>query len=272
MRRHFVFCELLVICAYLSPLALDAPSIAQAQVVPYTIRRVEPPTAGASAEELENAGDQLRSEEALPNALDFYRAALGKKPNNAVLYNKLGIVELQMQRYKEARRDFEKAIKVDRTFASLYNNLGTAYYGQQKYRAALKQYQKAIKLDPGVAAFYVNMGAAYTARKEFETADIHYARALKLDPDILERQSRTGLSTQLTSSEDVARFAFVLAKLYARTGAIDRSLAYLKRAIEEDYKGIEEVYKDSAFTGLRKDPRFADLMSARTSALTGQAQ
>jgi tetratricopeptide (TPR) repeat protein len=238
-------------------------SNAPVQAVLAPIRRAAPPAASATAEELENAGDQLRSEEAYLDAVDYYRAALSKKPKNAQLYNKLGIAELHMERYKQARRDFGKSIKFDRTVASTYNNLGAVYYAEKKYDDAIRQYQKAIQLEPASATFYSNMGAAYYALKEFEPAGINYARALALDPDVLERQSRSGISARLASSEDVARFSFVLAKLYAKTGAIDRSLDYLKRAIDEGYTGIEEVYTAAEFAGLRKDPRFTDLMPAR---------
>ena len=176
-----------------------------------------------------------------------------------------------MQRYKEARRHFEKAIKIERMFASAYNNLGSVYYGQKKYGAAIKQYRKAIQLEPAVASFHANMGAAYFAKKDFEAAGMSYARALELDPDVLERHARSGIAAQLPQSVDLARYAFVMAKLYARTGAFDRALEYLQRAIAEGYKGMEEVYKDADFAELRKDPRFADLMAAQPLAFQEQA-
>jgi len=266
MRRQYAFCEILIVCSFLTPLAQGALSAAQVEVVPYIIHRAKPPAVSATAEELEKTGDQLRSEEAFLDAFDYYQAALVKHPNNARVYNKLGIAELQMQRYKDARKDFEKSIKLDRTFASTYNNLGAVYSAQKKYSAAIKQYKKAIQLEPGVATFYANMGAAYFARKDFEPAGTSYARALELDPDVLERHSRTGIAAELPSSEEVARYAFILAKLYARTGAFDRSLEYLRRAIEAGYKGIEAVYKDSEFAGLRKDPRFTVLMTPKPLA------
>ena len=59
----------------------------------------------------------------------------------------------------------------------------------------------------------------------------------------------------------------MLAKLYAQSGVTDRSLQYLRRAMEEGYKGIEDVYKDSEFAGLRKDPRFTELMASRPMAI-----
>lgn len=272
MRRLFVFCELLLVCACLSSLAKAGPYSAAVQNTPITIRRAAPPETSATAEELEKAGDKWQAEEARYDALDYYHAALVKKPDNARVYNKLGIVELQMQRYKEARRHFERAIKIERMFASAYNNLGSVYYGQRKYDAAIKQYRKAIQLEPAVASFHANMGAAYFAKNEFEAAGTSYARALELDPDVLERHARTGISSQQPHSVDLARYAFVMAKLYARTGAIDRSLEYLQRAIADGFKEIEGVYKDSDFAELRKDPRFADLMAAQPLSFREQAQ
>jgi hypothetical protein len=76
-----------------------------------------------------------------------------------------------------------------------------------------------------------------------------------------------GIIGQVSSPEDRAHFAYVLAKLYARNGLPDRSLEYLRRAMEEGYKGINQVYKDVEFAALRKDPRFAQLMEVRPASI-----
>jgi hypothetical protein len=55
----------------------------------------------------------------------------------------------------------------------------------------------------------------------------------------------------------------MLARLYAKSGAFDTSLRYLRKAIEDGYKGMSNAYKDQEFTELRKDPRFADLMAGK---------
>jgi hypothetical protein len=52
-----------------------------------------------------------------------------------------------------------------------------------------------------------------------------------------------------------------MAKLYAKAGVTDRSLQHLRRALEEGYKKIDDVYKDAEFSEVRKDPRFTQLMS-----------
>lgn len=259
---------LLLVALLACPLGLgQALPAEQVQIGPPPVRRAEPPAATASAEDLEKRGDELRAEKAFLDALDYYRVALKKKPNDAILLNKAGISELLIQRYKEARKDFERSIKADRNYAEAYNNLGVAHYEERKYGKAVKQYQKAIKLRNDAASYYNNLGAAYFAMREFEKANTAYLQALQLDPDIFERSSRGGISARIPSPEDRARFDFVLAKLYAQVGNMDRSLEYLRKALEEGYKGIEDVYKDVEFAELRKDPRFNQLMAVRPPAI-----
>jgi tetratricopeptide (TPR) repeat protein len=267
MGRQSLLCLLVaLICAGPSPMA-QVHSAEQVQVSPPPLRRAEPPAPDATVTELEQRGDTLRAEKSYLDALDYYRAALVKEPNNSRLSNKVGINELQMARFAEARKDFERAIKNDRQFADAHNNLGVIYYLQKKYGKAIKAYEQAIKLRQDSASFYSNLGAAYFSRKEYEKASLAYNQALAIDPDIFERTSHTGVQAQMSSPGDRAHFYYVLARLYAKAGIPDRSLQYLRRAMEEGYKGIEDVYKDAEFAGLRKDPRFTELMAARPLAI-----
>jgi tetratricopeptide (TPR) repeat protein len=267
MRRQSLFPALLfsILAGSVNLPAQVAALSDQVQVFPPQIRGSDPPEINASVEELERRGDELRAEKAYLDALDYYRAALAKKPS-AKIYNKIGIVALQMQRFREAQRNFERAIHSDPQFADAYNNLGAAHYEEKNYRKAIKLYLKAIELKPDAASYFSNLGAAYFSKKEFERAVQSYNHALELDPDVLERTTRTGISL-LASPEDRAHYNYVMAKLYAKMGAVDRSLEYLRKAMEEGYKGINEVYKDEEFAGLRKDPRFTALMTARPAGI-----
>jgi tetratricopeptide (TPR) repeat protein len=254
------------ICASAFPMA-QVHSPEQVQVSPPPIRRAEPPPADAPVVDLEQRGDVLRAEKSFLDALDYYRAALAKDSNNAKLYNKIGINELQMGRFADAAKDFERSIKHDRQLADAYNNLGVIYYLEKKYGKAIKQYESAIKLRQDSGSFFSNLGAAYFSKKEFEKASLAYNQALQIDPEIFERTSHSGVQAQMSSPGDRAHYYYVLAKIYAKAGAADRSLLYLRRAMEEGYKGIEDVFKDNEFAGLRKDPRFTELMNARPVAI-----
>jgi tetratricopeptide (TPR) repeat protein len=239
----------------------------QVQIAPPLIRAVDPPAPDATAAALEFQADKLRSEKLYLDALDYYHAALAKKPNDACLLNKIGVTQLMMQRYKEARKSFERAIKYDHEYANAYNNLGVVLYESKRYGAAVKEYEKAIAKDSTSASFFSNLGAAYFSKREFDPAVAAYQHALELDPEVFERTSRAGIQAQLPSPEDRARYNYTVAKLYAKMGFSDQSLEYLKKAMESGYKDLKNVYKDVEFAELRKNPRFTELMASKTPVI-----
>lgn len=266
-----------------SPAAgLDDPSSGQqarpdsradeAATVPQQVRRAEPPAANATAKELERSGDELREHKYYLDAIDHYRAALVKGGESAVLRNKIGIAQLQMLRLDHAKREFKQAVKLDPKYPEARNNLGVVDYYNRNYGGAVKHYKKAIKLNPESASFHSNLGSAFFARKDFDRAMEEYARALELDPEIFERRTRGGISVHLISSEDRARYHYTLARMYGRTGQLERCLIYLRKAMEEGYKEIRRVYKDDDFKKLRKDPRFDALMASQPTAITGDSE
>ncbi len=240
----------------------------QVQIAPPLVRAVDPPQADATPEALEKQGDSLRVEKLYLDALDYYRAALAKKPNNAALLNKIGITNLMLMRYKQAKKSFEQSIHANTDYADAYNNLGVVLYENRKYGAAIKQYQKAIEKDANSASFFSNLGAAYFSKRDFDPAVEAYTHALQLDPDVFNRSSRSGVQAQLPSPEDRARYDYTVAKLFAKMGLSDQSFEYLRKAMEAGYKDLKNAYKDAEFSELRKDPRFAELMASKTPVIS----
>ena len=248
--------------------------------------RVGPPPQAASAAQLEFEADKLRADKSYADAIDYYRAAI-KKSASAGLWNKLGITELQIGRNKDAIKSFDRAIKLNPKLAEAYNNRGAVYYisgAQQQtlaeragkpvpggalknYHRAVSEYQKALAITEDNASYHSNLGTAFFALKEFPSAINEYARAMQIDPEVFEHRSQTGIAAQMFSPEDRAYYSFVLARMYAKAGDLDRSLAYLRKALEDGYKEIDAVYKDQEFAVLRKDPRFAELMSSKPLAI-----
>jgi tetratricopeptide (TPR) repeat protein len=272
MRRYpfaIALCLLVLTLAAFSqqksrPLTTEGLRTAQAP------HRYEPPPPNATAEELEARGDEFRVEKAYADAVDYYRAGLAKtraKPEQAQLYNKVGIAELQVQHYKEAQKNFEHALKAKGEMAEARNNLGAAFFLQKKYGKAVKEYKEALKLRDADASFHSNLGTAYFIRKEYQLAMAEYMRAFQLDPTVFERSSQSGVSAQLSTSENRAQYSYLLAKMYAQVGDLDHCILYLKKAMEDGYKEIDNVYKDQEFTVLRKDPRFPQLMGAKPAAI-----
>ena len=286
MNRRLALLPIAVAAVVLSVSPAQNPPAAPTAHPPAMPARIGPPPPNATPAELETQGDKLRGEKSYADARDYYRAALKKTPT-AALWNKIGITELQLNRQKDAGKSFERAIKLDPKFPEAYNNRGAVYYimgaqqqaaaeragksipggAKKNYRKSIQEYKKALELREDNASYHANLGTTYFSLKEFPAAVSEYARALQLDPDVLERRSQTGISAQMSSPEDRAHYSFVLARMYAKAGNLDRALEYLRKAMEDGYKDIDSVYKDQEFAALRKDPRFAELMASKPPAI-----
>jgi len=255
LRTPLLHC-FLVVCLLL-PACLSAQDAPQSLPPPAQV-----PNPNATAKELEEQGDLLRSQKRYLDSIDFYKAAIAKKPS-ALLWNKEGMAYLLLQRTEEAMKCFERASKLDKHDAASYNNRGYIQYRKQNYPQAINFYQKAISLHPSDAVFHYNMASAFFAMHKYKRAAQEYQAAFKLEPDIFERVSKTGIMAQTTSPEDRGAFSFMVAKMYAQAGDFNHSLEYLRKAMEEGYKHINKVYTDAEFASLREDKRFAELMAQK---------
>lgn len=101
--------------------------------------------------------------------------------DSAVVANKIGIAYHQMMQLDLARRQYERAIKLNKKYSEAINNLGTVYYAKRNYRKAVGLYKKALKQSPESASIFSNLGTAYFARKKYKDAIKAYTQALALD-------------------------------------------------------------------------------------------
>lgn len=241
--------------------------------------RPGPPPANATAAELEETADELRAHNMVADAIDYYSAAIKHGGDPVLLHNKIGIAHLNSTQLDRAKKEFELCVKLKPDYADGYNNLGATWYAkamprdprrsinERDVKKAIQYYERAIQDRDDVASFHSNLGTAYFARKEYDKANTEYTRALELDPDVFERRSKIGIQALIMTQEDRAKFNFYLARLYARQGSFDLALKCLRKAIEDGYNKIDEVYSDVNFAALRKDPRFSELMTAKPAAI-----
>ena len=132
---------------------------------------------------------------------------------------------------------------------------------QKEYGSAARQFKKAVALDETRPSFHVNLGATWFAQKELEGAIAEYARALELNPDALT-SGNAGVAAQIASPEERARYSYMLAKIFAKRGDADQCIRNLRKAKEEGYRELANIYKDSEFAQLRNDPRMAEIALA----------
>jgi tetratricopeptide (TPR) repeat protein len=100
-------------------------------------------------------------------------------------YVHLGNVSGKQEKYKEAIRDYTKAIEADPNLADAYYNRGYVYIEMRKYKKAIADLDKAIELDAKYAPAYHVRGIAYFLKKKYTQAIADYDTAIELDPDNL---------------------------------------------------------------------------------------
>ena len=213
-----------------------------------------------SVAELEKAGELCRIHKDYEGAIPYFREAVHKNRKSATLRNKLGLAELQAGQSDVARSDFEAAAKLNPKYADAFNNVGAVYYMQNKPGPAAKYFKKAVALDETRATFHVNLGAAWFNQKKLERAINEYTRALELDPQVMEEHSRIGVSAQVTNTEERGKFYYMLAKIQAKRGDLDGCLVCLKKAKDNGYRDLGNVYKEEEFSRLWSDERLAQLV------------
>lgn len=266
--RYYAFIASLILITSIAASAQDASYSAAGDTIitPPQLRQVAPPSETLTPQELEIRADALRAQKSYADALDYYRAAIRKKETSSV-HNKAGISQLQLMRTDEAKKSFQRAIRLDKKNAEAHNNLGVIYYMQQNFRKAVKEYKKAIQLNGQSSSFYSNLGTAEFSRKSYQKASEAYMMALQLDPDVFERRSLAGVQMQMTSPADRASYHYTIAKIFASRGDAERCVLYLRRAMEEGYPEISKVYTENEFSVVRKDPRFTALMEQKPPPL-----
>lgn len=224
-------------------------------------RPTAPPTRTLSPED---RGDILMARKMYREAIDEYREG---PPDSYVLANKIGIAFHQLLELDLAKKSYERAIKLNPHYSEAVNNLGTIYYARKSYRRAIGYYKRALRESSTSASIYANLGAAFFARKDYKRASEYYADALKLDPDVFEHHSTYGTLMQERTVDELAVFHLYLAKLYAKSGANDRAIIYLRKALEEGIKDREKIPDIPEFASLKTDPAFKRLLAENPKPL-----
>ncbi|MEP6961380.1 MAG: tetratricopeptide repeat protein, partial [Acidobacteriota bacterium] len=209
-------------------------------------------------------GDIMMARKMYKDAIDFYRPTANK---SAIMANKAGIAYHQLGDLNNAKKYYERAIKLDRNYPEAQNNLGTVLYAQKSYGNAIKQYEKALALSPAAPSIWTNLGTAYFARKKYEQALQAYQHALQLDPDVFERRGSNGVMLQERSVEEKAVFYYTLAKSYAQAGDVERTIRYVRFALENGFKQRNKFVEEPEFAAFKENVEFQQLLLTEQNVL-----
>ena len=211
--------------------------------------------------DLEMKGDIARARNNLLLAEDYFRQAVRLDPRNSVLYNKLGIAQLKNENMRGAQSSFAKAAKLDPKFAAALNNLGAVACMQKKYSAATKYLKQALALDETNASVHVNLGEAWLGLGQMDRALAEYSRALEIDGDVFAENAQGGVTARLKTPEQRGAAEYLVARMFAKRGNVERALEQLAKAKEDRYPHLKNVYSDQEFAVLWNDPRLQKIVT-----------
>ena len=207
----------------------------------------------------EMRGDIYMARKMYREAIDVYKPGAAASP---VLANKTGIAYHQMLDLADAKKYYDKAVKLDPRYSEAINNLGTIYYAVKSYRRAVEQYKRALRYHPDSASILSNLGTAYFARKQYKEATVAYEQALAIDPLVFEhRNTGAGTTLQERSVEERAKFHYFLAKAYAKKGSVDLAVQYIRMSIEEGFKERDKFVKEPEFASLQQNDEFKQILA-----------
>ena len=184
-----------------------------------------PPPAGAREHKTEEPFYRryLVSGNPLDDKIRAQEKRIAADPDSAALHNDLGNLLAARRFPKEAREQYEIAIKLDKSNFLAPYNMGIALETEGKTGAAISAYEKSVARNRGFPPARFRLGRLYERRGSNSAAIEQYARALEIDPSMRDlRRNPLVADTRLLDrisltnyEKDIARASLSTQSIYA---------------------------------------------------------
>ena len=126
-------------------------------------------------------------DEAQVNAL---KSVAAREPSNATPRAQLGNLYFDAERYDEAIKWYEEAVKLSPNDVNLSTDLGVSYYYVNQADKALEQFNRSLKLDPKHGKTLLNLGIVKAfGKQDLQGAADAWQQVIKLAPESPEAQA-----------------------------------------------------------------------------------
>lgn len=165
-----------------------------------------------------------------------------------------GVAALMKGRLQEAVDQLQAAARLNPNDASVWDNLGVALQRAGHNRAAVDCFQGSVRLNPGAANVWVNAAANFGDLGDYVLARNCAARAVELDPMLPDAHLNLGCALRHLGGGETALRALLrcleldpdcapahmnLSRLLSSRGAMDLALHHARRA-----RDIDPTYVD----------------------------
>ena len=116
-------------------------------------------------------------------AIDDYNKAVKLKPCFFGVYISRADAKCELKDYNGAIKDFNKVIELKPDYLTAYIGRGNAKIGLQDYKGAIKDFNKVIKLRTNYTAAYYNRGNTKYILQDYKGAIKDFNKVIKLRPN-----------------------------------------------------------------------------------------
>jgi tetratricopeptide (TPR) repeat protein len=187
------------------------------------------------------------------------------KPDFAVAYHNLGVVQRELGRYLDSAASLQQALALMPNYADGLFNLGLTEINLNQIDAALEHFHAALRINPQHTYALVALGNTHASSGRFVDAENFYNRALQFEPGNLAAWSaipeiRTmsladrewlkvseKIAAQNLSPRERSRLHFALGKYFNDIKEFDTAFSHYHRANELS-KLVEVPYNPVAET------------------------
>jgi len=213
----------------------------------------------------------------------FRQGRMEEAPDSYRGYSNLGVAYYAAEDWTQARRAFERALELNPEFTAAISNIGTLHFFEGNYADSAVMFERALELAEGDYSKWGNLADAYywAEGRRDESGDA-YRRALELADEKLavnpndaevnanvawyhavlgaEESAAAHLDRALEQSATDSEILLSAAQIHEILGERERALDYLRQAVEAGYQR-SAIEADPVFAELRRDSRYADIMS-----------
>ena len=195
---------------------------------------------------------------------------LASNPSSDVLFNILGVINLKLELYPQAIKNFNNAIKINNNFISAQINLGIAYQAISKIENAIEIYKKIITTNPQMYEIANDLGLMLKLKKDYKNAIVYFKMCLEVKPDYDKAYFNLGTTylkindykkslqnfflTIKFNSKNLGSY-FEIAEIYRIKKNFNKSLDYynLSNHTKTQYKKLKCLFEQGSKTGYIKE-------------------